>query len=156
MHIRDVPIGAEQLAVLPPQVQQLAGRERELASKIYLHGPMTPEALEGRLSAKLSNSAIRSMLARLCDKGVLTRRRRSPSASNARKVGFVYLPAITPETVKRRALEQLAADYFDGSLLVLLQSAVELLTVDEAASRSKFGTAGQARASAISKVDLAA
>ncbi|HEY0627919.1 MAG TPA: BlaI/MecI/CopY family transcriptional regulator [Sphingomicrobium sp.] len=156
MHIRDVPMGAEQLAALPPQVQHLAGRERELASKIYLHGPMTAEALEAQLSTKLSNSAIRSMLARLCEKGVLTRRRRSLAASNARKVAFVYLPAITPEAVKRRALEQLAADYFDGSLLVLLQSAVELLTVDEAASRSKFGAASQARPSLNPGVDLAA
>lgn len=159
MHTCDVPIVAEQMAVLPPQVQHLAGRERELASKVYLHGPMTAEALGARLSARLSNSAIRSMLTRLCNKGVLTRRKRTPTASSARSLAFVYLPAITPDLTKRRALEQLADDYFGGSLIFVLQTAVELLKGDgEAASRPRSSprTADQLPPNDLSKVDLAA
>jgi predicted transcriptional regulator len=156
MHSRDVPIAAEQLALLPPQVQQLAGRERELASKIYLHGPMTAEALGNLLPTPLSNSAIRTMLARLCDKGILGRRKLNASASAGRRVPFVYLPAISAELAKRRALEQLAADYFDGSLLVVLHTAIDLLASGDQALAARTPVLAKPPALRPSKINLAA
>lgn len=112
---------------LPPPVQSLARRERELAAAIYTHGPMTAEALREQLSLEITNAAIRSMLSRLCRKGILKRRSEDGKAQ-ARGQGkaFLYLPLITPDLVRRQAMEQLAKDFFNGSMLDVAQAAIEM------------------------------
>jgi predicted transcriptional regulator len=113
---------------LPPPIQALAWRERELASAIYREGPMTAKDLQARLSDRLSNAAIRSMLARLCQKGLLKRRKRMVVCkAGARRIAFLYLPAIGSDGVRHTALLQFARDYFDGSLLMVAQASIELL-----------------------------
>ena len=113
---------------LPPEVRSLAVRERELASTIYREGPMTAKVLEGRLSDRLSNGAIRSMLVRLCAKGILKRRKRTIlSSAGARRIAFLYLPAIGTEDVRHSALKQVAEDFFGGSLLMVAQASIEML-----------------------------
>ena len=137
----------EQIGSLPPQVQNLARRERELAAMVYLQGPMTAKLLEGRLPRDLSNSALRSMLARLCRKGILKRRKITGShLSSDRRIPYIYSPAITPDDVKKRALMQLARDYFDGSLLLVAQSLTEVLNDDAitASVRNRAGRSGDA------------
>ena len=117
---------------LPPGVQSLAPRERELATAIYTHGPMTAEGLREQLSLEITNAAIRSMLSRLCRKGILKRRAEDGKAQ-ARGQGkaFLYLPVITPDLVRRQAMEQLARDFFQGSMLDVAQAAIEMSrTVD--------------------------
>lgn len=121
----------EKIASVPPQVQNLARRERELAVMVYLQGPMTAKVLEARLPRDLSNSALRSMLARLCRKGILKRRKITGShLSSDRRIPYVYSPAITPDAVRRRALLQFASDYFGGSLLLVAQTLTEVLNDD--------------------------
>ena len=116
-----------QLAELPPGVQSLAPRERELATAIYTRGPMTAERLREQLSLEITNAAIRSMLSRLCRKGILKRRAEDGKAQ-ARGQGkaFLYLPLITPDLVRRQAMEQLARDFFEGSMLDVAQAAIEM------------------------------
>ena len=111
---------------LPPQVQGLAARERQLASAIYRCGAMTAKELEAIIHPTLSNGAIRSMLVRLVRKGILRRE----SGKRGRGQEFVYLPAITYEEVKRRALAQLSERYFNGSLLRMMIEIADLLDVD--------------------------
>lgn len=112
---------------LPAGVQSLAPRERELAAAIYTHGPMTAERLRERLSLEITNAAVRSMLSRLCRKGVL-KRRAEDGREQARGQGkaFLYLPLLTPDLVRRQAMEQLAKDYFEGSMLDVAQAAIEM------------------------------
>jgi predicted transcriptional regulator len=114
-------------ANLPPQVQSLSRRERELASVVYRVGPVTAKALEQQLSKKVSNTAVRTMLGRLCDKGILKRRKHRTGSPEARRIAFLYMPALAPENVRQKAVEQLAHDYFDGSLRELAQATIELL-----------------------------
>ena len=113
---------------IPPQVQNLAMRERELATLVYCQGAMTAKAIEECLSVHLDNSSIRSMLNRLCRKRILTRRKRVQTGSCGRRIAFLYLPAIAPDTLRKTVLSQVARDYFDGSLLLAAQTALELVT----------------------------
>ena len=113
---------------LPPQVLNLARCERELATIIYLEGSMTAKLLEARLPRKLSNSALRAMLHRLCRKGVLRRHKINGShITTDRRIPYLYTPAITPELVQARALQQIARDYFDGSLVRVAEAVVRAL-----------------------------
>ncbi|QNP44612.1 BlaI/MecI/CopY family transcriptional regulator (plasmid) [Sphingomonas daechungensis] len=127
----DNPGGAQALGPIPPQVLNLARCEREVAVVIYLEGGMTAKLLEARLPRKISNSALRAMLQRLCTKGILRRHKIDGSHSSTdRRIPYVYTPAITPELVRIRALQQVARDYFGGSLLRV---------AEEAAKASKVG-----------------
>lgn len=109
-------------------MDMLGWRERQLASMIYGEGPMTAKDLEARLGDDLSNAAIRSMLVRLCNKGILKRRKRMiVCKEGARRIAFIYLPAIGTDDVLQNALRQFAEDYFGGSLLMVAQASIGLL-----------------------------
>lgn len=133
-------------ASIPPQVQDLAPRERQLALTIYVDGPMTAKQLEKRLSLDLTNAAIRSMLNRLCTKGILERKRRIATGSaKGRHSTYLYFPAILHASVQESALRELARDFFDGSLLTVAQTAIELVTAKEngADAQERNGRAGK-------------
>jgi predicted transcriptional regulator len=92
-----------------PPLARLAGRECEVAGIVYAGGrAITAEEVRVALSVPLSNSAVRSMLARLAAKGLL----------RARKAGkkFLYLPAIDDDEAREAAILRLAQDFFAGSL----------------------------------------
>ena len=121
---------------LPPQVQNLARREREIATIVYLQGPQTAKVLEERLGRDLSNAAVRSMLFRLCRKGILKRRKINGShITTDRRIPYLYAPAITPKSIRERALEELARDYFDGSLQRVLEVLATVLSKQSAKDR---------------------
>ena len=117
--------------LLPPHVEALVGREKEIACIVYARGASTAREVQSRLSATVSNAAVRSMLMRLVDKGVLRldRGQRGPGHPST------YFPTVTPNAVKQRALAQLADRYFDGSLLNLVQAALEELKRQETSDR---------------------
>lgn len=128
MHERQGPLQGHEIGPLPPQVLNLPRCEREVAIIVYLEGAMTAKLLEARLPRRLSNSALRAMLQRLCCKGILHRQKISGShVSSDRRIPFLYVPAITAEIVRARALQQIARDYFDGSLLQVVEEAVRTL-----------------------------
>jgi predicted transcriptional regulator len=113
---------------LPPQVEQLATRERELASLVYRSGGLTAKDLEQELSGPISNAAIRSMLVRLCDKKILKRRKLPMETDHCgKRVAYLYLPAIDDQAMKARVLKQVARDYFSGSLVKLMAHAADEL-----------------------------
>ena len=120
-----------EIGPLPPQVLNLPRCEREVAMIVYLEGGMTAKLLEARLPRRLSNSALRAMLQRLCAKGILRRQKVNGSHMESdRRIPYLYTPAITPEIVRARALQQIARDYFDGSLQRLAEEAVRALQAD--------------------------
>jgi predicted transcriptional regulator len=127
--MRDKSVEPERYeGLLPPQVLNLARCEREVAVIIYLEGSATAKTIEARLPRKLSNGAIRSMLGRMCKKGILKRRKITGSHTpQDRRIPYLYSPAITPDAVKNRALLEVAQDYFGGSLAHLAQAAERVL-----------------------------
>lgn len=125
----------EAVPLLPPQVTRLATREREVATIIYTRGACTAKDLEPLVFPPLSNAAIRSMLVRLVDKGILKRE----WGKRGRGQKFLYLPTITPADVKRRALKQLSEEYFEGSLSIMLKEIAEALgtTAEHSAEKTQ-------------------
>ena len=115
----------EHFGWLPPQVRALADREREVATIVYRRGASTAIDVETRLSPRITNAAVRSMLVRLTKKGILVREH----GVRGRGQQCVYLPAITLTEVKERAMRELAGRYFQGSLLTLALEALDFMEV---------------------------
>lgn len=97
---------------IPPQVEQLAWREREVASIVYRFGYATAKDVQAQLSESVSNGAVRSMLVRLVRKGILRRRPGKRGAGCA----DVFIAALSIDHARTRALAKLADDFFGGSL----------------------------------------
>jgi len=112
---------------LPPQVLDLAPREREIATIVYRLRSARATEIEDHLAGELANASIRSMLMRLCKKRILKRRRITVAKPGARRIAYLYLPAIGADTVREGALRQLAMDHFDGSLSAMTNLALNLL-----------------------------
>jgi len=112
---------------LPPQVELLAAREREVATIVYLRGAQTAKDVRANLSLPVSDATVRTMLKRLIRKGILTRR----WGGRGRGQQYLYGPVVTPEHVKRAALRQIAQHYFEGSLFQAAMTILELLGPDE-------------------------
>jgi predicted transcriptional regulator len=96
---------------LPLAVQLLAPREREVAMLVYRKGALTAKEVGAHLSAVVSNGAIRTMLGRLVRKGVLKRRHSGYGKT------FLYLPALKSSDTVEIALQRIAEDFYDGSLM---------------------------------------
>ena len=118
---------------LPPQVLALAPREREIATVVYRLRSGRVTEIEDHFAGELANASIRSMLMRLCKKRILKRRKITVSKPGARRIAYLYLPAIGADTVREGALRQVAMDHFDGSLSEMANLALNLL---EGTSRS--------------------
>jgi len=116
---RSAAVGPE-APVVPPAIDQLYRREREVALIVYRRGLATATDVQGALSASLSNPAIRSMLNRLVAKGVLTRTKCGPYGT------FIYGPAVTAASARETALRQLAEDFYAGSLSSLAGAIADL------------------------------
>ncbi len=104
-----------------PLLTNLAPREQEVATIVYLNANITASELESALSSQVSNAAIRSMLNRLVAKGVLQRWKAEG------KSYFVYSPAVLLPEIQERALERAVGDYFGGSLSEVSRCLVRLM-----------------------------
>jgi predicted transcriptional regulator len=102
---------------MPPKPDKLSRREREIMDVLFAsHEGTSAEDVRSRLSDPPSYSAVRTMLARLEDKGFIRHREEG--------LRYVYVPT-TPRTAARRtALQQLVRVFFAGSPG---QTATELL-----------------------------
>jgi predicted transcriptional regulator len=108
-------------ALRTPLLTNLAPREQEVATLVYLNANMTATEVEAALSSEISNAAIRSMLNRLVAKGVLQRHKGDG------KSYFIYSPAVQLPEIQERALERIAGDYFGGSLSEVSRCVVRLM-----------------------------
>ncbi len=137
---------------LPPQVRALADREREVATIVYRRGASTAIDVEMRLSPRITNAAVRSMLVRLTKKGILLRER----GARGRGQQCVYLPAITIADVKERAIRELASRYFEGSLVTLAREALDIGDAQAEADRQLIELLMERKPSRRRPIDLAA
>ena len=118
---------------LPGQVQRLAGREREVATFVYKRGAATAVDVGAALSVEISNGAVRSMLVRLTNKGILRRE----LGSVGRGQHFVYYPALTTSEVKEVAIADFVRRYFNGSYLSLALEVIALIERTQESARSE-------------------
>lgn len=104
-----------------PVLTRLPPREQEVATIVYLNTTITATEVEAALSSHITNSAVRSMLNRLVEKGVLQRHR-------SRKK-FYYSPALLLPEVQERALARVVCDFFGGSFTDASHRFVDLMRV---------------------------
>ena len=88
------------LSKLPP-------RERQIVDLLYEHGEMAVSDICDALPVQLSGSAVRAMLKRLEDKGVV---RRTESER-----GFLFSPAVSDSVARKSALSDVVRVFFNGS-----------------------------------------
>src|SRR3982751_6387950 len=88
------------LSKLPP-------RERQIVDVLYERGPLAVADICDALPVQLSGSAVRAMLKRLEDKGVVTR--------TESERGFLYSPLVSDTVAKKSALSEIVRVFFNGS-----------------------------------------
>ena len=89
-------------------LHRLPPRERQIAEIVHQRGEASATEIANALPVPLSSGAVRSMLSRLQNKGVIRRRRDGKR--------FVYLPARANPAAREAVLRRVSRDYFDGSL----------------------------------------
>lgn len=112
-----------------PVIESLPRREREVFETLCRLETGTAAGVRNALTDTLSDSAIRTLLARLETKGLVER---EPGAE-----GFVYRPVPRTETVAAGALQRMIDTFFAGSAAsaaTALLGMGQRLTPDEAAA----------------------
>jgi predicted transcriptional regulator len=88
--------------------EKLSRREREIMDALFASPDgASAEDVRARLTDPPSYSAVRTMLARLEDKGHIRHREEG--------LRYVYVPTTTRTAARRAALQQLMRIFFDGS-----------------------------------------
>ena len=91
-----------------PPFEKLTRREREIMDAVFaLPGGASVDDVRARLSDPPGYSAVRTMLTRLEEKGVLRHREEG--------LRYVYEPTTSRTAARRAALQQLVRVFFDGS-----------------------------------------
>jgi predicted transcriptional regulator len=85
----------------------LSRREREIMDIIHRLGRATVNNVMSELSGEPTYSTVRAQLRVLEDKGHLRH--------EAQHLRYVYLPAASPQKVRRSAVKHLVETFFDGS-----------------------------------------
>lgn len=115
---------------IPPQVERLSWRERQVAMTVYRFGYATAKDVEAELGGEVSNAAVRSMLVRLVGKGLLLRRRGGRGAG----CRDLFIAALTLEHARARALSNLADEFFSGSFAQLHRYVTSIAERDDVTS----------------------
>ena len=85
----------------------LSRREREIMDIIHRRGRASVNDVMSELSGEPAYSTVRAQLRVLEDKGHLRH--------EAEHLRYVYLPAVSPQKVRRSAVKHLLDTFFDGS-----------------------------------------
>jgi BlaI family transcriptional regulator, penicillinase repressor len=85
----------------------LSRREREIMDIVHRVGRATVNDVMNELSGEPAYSTVRAQLRVLEDKGHLRH--------EAEHLRYVYLPAVSPQKVRRSAVKHLLETFFDGS-----------------------------------------
>ena len=90
------------------KLRKLSRRERQIMEIIYAKGEATASEVIEAMPDAPSNSALRTLLRILEEKGVLKHREEGPR--------FVFQPVECHEKASRSALRQVVQTFFEGSL----------------------------------------
>jgi predicted transcriptional regulator len=90
-----------------PTLDELPLRERQVVETIYSLQEATATQIQAALEVALTNSAIRAMLARLEEKGILQHR-----VDGQR---YLYSAVVPKQKVRDSALKRLVGTFFDNS-----------------------------------------
>src|SRR5438105_2944010 len=85
----------------------LSRRERQILEILYQRGKASASEVREAMEDAPSNSAVRTLLRVMEEKGHVRRR--------AEGLKYVYSPAVAPEKARRTAVRRLLDTYFNGS-----------------------------------------
>ena len=88
-------------------LSQIPPRERQIVDLLYRRGACTVAEICDGLPDRLTASAVRAMLKRLEDKGVVSRKDGDR--------GFLYTPTLSDSQARKTALSQVVGTFFNGS-----------------------------------------
>lgn len=88
-------------------LSQIPPRERQIVDLLYQRGACTVADICDGLPDRLTASAVRAMLKRLEDKGVVSRKDGDR--------GFLYTPTLSDNQARKTALSQVVGTFFNGS-----------------------------------------
>lgn len=95
----------------PPMTEtphaDLSRRERQIMDIIYRRGRATAAEVQEDLPGRLSDSAVRTMLRRLEEKGHLTHAREGPR--------YIYSATLPRDEARESAIDRLLRTFFEGS-----------------------------------------
>ncbi len=101
-----------------PSLPDLSRRERQIMDIVYARGRASAADVREALPDAPSDSAVRTLLRLLEEKGHLTH------AKEGRK--FVYAPVVAATQVRRSALKKLVHTFFEGSVEEAMASLLDL------------------------------
>ncbi|MEM7049519.1 MAG: BlaI/MecI/CopY family transcriptional regulator [Acidobacteriota bacterium] len=90
-----------------PLEHQLSRRERQIMDVLFQRGQATAAEIRGAMADAPSDSAVRTHLRILVDKGHVRHWQDGPR--------YLYQPTVTKERAKKSALKRLVTTFFDGS-----------------------------------------
>ena len=112
----------------------LSRREREIMDILYRDGELTASDVVERLADNPSNSAVRTILRILEEKGHVKKQQDG--------MRYLYKPAVSREKARRSALNHLLSTFFDGSpetvVSTLLDENASKLSTDQLESLAKL------------------
>jgi BlaI family penicillinase repressor len=124
---------------LPPEIDALAPRMREIARIVYLRGGATAREVQDDVDDPLTICGIRTLMNRLAKRGLVKRRR------SGRHTEILYLPTILTDGLRRIALRQLIMRSFGGSTASALQTMLQLISSDETRAPLPGSASGPSR-----------
>ena len=87
--------------------RDLSRRERQILDILYQRGKASASEVQDAMEDAPGNSAVRTLLRVLEEKGHVKRR--------AEGLKYVYSPTVAPEKARRKAVKRLLDTYFNGS-----------------------------------------
>jgi predicted transcriptional regulator len=104
--------------VVRKSVPPLSRRERQIMDVLYKAGKASAAEVRAGLPDAPSDSAVRTLLRILEDKGHVRHELDGPR--------YVYLPTVKRDTAKRSALTHLVNTFFDGSASQVMAALLEI------------------------------
>jgi BlaI family transcriptional regulator, penicillinase repressor len=101
----------------PPE-EHLSRRERQIMDVLYKAGKATAADVRAGLPEAPSDSAVRTLLRILEDKGHIRHELDGPR--------YVYIPTVRRDTAKRSALKHVVNTFFDGSASQVMAALFEM------------------------------
>lgn len=106
---------------------RLSGRERQVLDLIHAHAPVSAEEIRSRMADPPTNSAVRSTLRSLIEKGCIRFEREGKR--------YLYLAAESSERTGVRTLRHAVRTFFEGSVADAVSALLEDEPSEEEMSR---------------------
>src|SRR3954468_10781123 len=133
-------------ARMDDSLPELGDLERDVMQLVWAHGPITAESVRERLSRRLKESTVRTVLRRLEDKGYTTH------TVDGRT--YVYQAAEPRARVAAKAVQRIVDWFCNGSVEEVLVGMVDTQMLDQRQLRSLADQVAKAKTKSETKAEI--